>query len=121
MRSSLQSELATNSKSRHAMKKFSDLTELEVLAVAIASEEEDGRIYMSFAENLAERYSDSARIFEHPGDRGADSFGADLQRARGFRLLLRCRFAELCRQSQFQRRRFFVGCGRRWGIHQLLP
>jgi rubrerythrin len=64
MRSSQQSELATNSKSRHAMKKFSDLTEREVLAVAIASEEEDGRIYMSFAENLAERYAESARIFE---------------------------------------------------------
>ena len=64
MRSSLQSELATNSKARHAMKKFSDLTEREVLAVAIASEEEDGRIYMSFAENLAERYPESARIFE---------------------------------------------------------
>ena len=46
------------------MKKFSDLTEREVLAVAIASEEEDGRIYMSFAENLAERYAESARIFE---------------------------------------------------------
>jgi hypothetical protein len=42
------------------MKKFSE----EVLAVAIASEEEDGRIYMCFAENLAERYPDSARIFE---------------------------------------------------------
>jgi rubrerythrin len=46
------------------MKKFSDLTEREVLAVAIASEEEDDRIYMSFAENLAERYPQSARIFE---------------------------------------------------------
>jgi rubrerythrin len=34
-----------------------------VLAVAIASEE-DGRIYTSFAENLAERYAESARIFE---------------------------------------------------------
>jgi hypothetical protein len=44
------------------MKKFSDLAEREVLAVAIASEEEDGRIYMSFAENLAERYPESARI-----------------------------------------------------------
>jgi hypothetical protein len=31
------------------MRRFSDLTEREVLAVAIASEEEDGRIYMSFA------------------------------------------------------------------------
>ena len=59
-----QSEFATNSKSRHATKKFSDLTEREVLTVAIASEEEDGRIYMSFAENLAERYPESARIFE---------------------------------------------------------
>ena len=45
------------------MKKFSDLTEREVPAVAIASEE-DGRIYISFAENLAERYPESARIFE---------------------------------------------------------
>ena len=35
-----------------------------MLAVAIASEEEDGLIYMSFAENLAERYPESARIFE---------------------------------------------------------
>jgi hypothetical protein len=56
MRSSLQSEFATNSKSRHAKKKFSDHTDREVLAIAFASEEEDGRIYMSFAENLAERY-----------------------------------------------------------------
>jgi rubrerythrin len=46
------------------MKNFSDLTEREVLAVAIASEEEDSRIYMSFAEDLKERYPDSAKIFE---------------------------------------------------------
>lgn len=46
------------------MKNFADLTEREVLAVAISSEEEDSRIYMSFAEDLAERYPDSARIFE---------------------------------------------------------
>ncbi|HVX74553.1 MAG TPA: ferritin family protein [Bradyrhizobium sp.] len=46
------------------MKRFADLTEREVLAVAIASEEEDSRIYMSFAEDLAERYPDSAKIFE---------------------------------------------------------
>lgn len=46
------------------MKKFADLTEREVLAVAISSEEEDSRIYMSFAEDLAERYPDSAKIFE---------------------------------------------------------
>src|SRR5437660_12361444 len=46
------------------MKNFDDLTEREVLAVAISGEEEDSRIYMSFAEDLAERYPDSARIFE---------------------------------------------------------
>jgi rubrerythrin len=46
------------------MKNFADLTEREVLAVAISAEEEDSRIYMSFAEDLAERYPDSARLFE---------------------------------------------------------
>ena len=46
------------------MKAFSDLTEREILALAISSEEEDGRIYMSFAEDLAERYPASAEVFE---------------------------------------------------------
>jgi erythrin-vacuolar iron transport family protein len=46
------------------VKNFADLTEREVLAVAISSEEEDSRIYMTFAEDLAERYPESARIFE---------------------------------------------------------
>lgn len=46
------------------MKNFADLTEREVLAVAISGEEEDSRIYMSFAEDLMSRYPDSARIFE---------------------------------------------------------
>jgi rubrerythrin len=46
------------------MKNFADLTEREVLAVAISSEEEDSRIYMAFAEDLRERYPDSAKVFE---------------------------------------------------------
>src|SRR5271154_3375642 len=46
------------------MKNFADLTEREVLAVAISAEEEDSRIYMTFAEDLKERYPDSAKIFE---------------------------------------------------------
>ena len=45
------------------MKAFSDLTEREILAVAISAEEEDSRIYLAFAEDLAERYPDSARVF----------------------------------------------------------
>src|ERR1700733_13096749 len=46
------------------MRNFADLTEREVLAVAISGEEEDSRIYMSVAEDLAERYPESAKIFE---------------------------------------------------------
>jgi erythrin-vacuolar iron transport family protein len=46
------------------MKNFADLTEREILAIAISAEEEDSRIYMTFAEDLAERYPDSAKIFE---------------------------------------------------------
>src|SRR6202021_2911978 len=46
------------------MKNFADLTEREVLGVAISSEEEDSRIYMTFAEDLAERYPESAKVFE---------------------------------------------------------
>src|ERR1700722_20284309 len=51
------------------MKNFADLTEREVLAVAISAEEEDSRIYMSFAEDLAERYPESAKIFEEMAER----------------------------------------------------
>lgn len=46
------------------MKKFSDLSEREVLAVAILGEEEDSRIYMTFAEDLSDRYPESAKLFE---------------------------------------------------------
>ena len=46
------------------MKNFADLTEREILAIAISAEEEDGRIYMTFAEDLAERYPDTAKLFE---------------------------------------------------------
>jgi erythrin-vacuolar iron transport family protein len=46
------------------VKNFADLTEREVLTVAISSEEEDSRIYMTFAEDLAGRYPESAKIFE---------------------------------------------------------
>jgi erythrin-vacuolar iron transport family protein len=45
------------------MRNFSDLTEREVLALAISNEEEDGRIYADYAESLREDYPASARIF----------------------------------------------------------
>ncbi len=46
------------------MRSFKDLTERDILALAISSEEEDGRIYMDFAESLREEYPDSARVFD---------------------------------------------------------
>jgi rubrerythrin len=49
---------------RHPPKRFADLTEREILAVAISAEEEDSRIYMTFAEDLQERYPASAKVFE---------------------------------------------------------
>ena len=45
------------------MRKFNDLTQAEILALAIANEEEDGRIYADFAHQLRENFPDSAGIF----------------------------------------------------------
>ncbi|MDB6178942.1 rubrerythrin family protein [Paracoccus sp. Z330] len=45
-------------------RRFSDLTEQEVLALAIASEEDDGRIYRNWAEFLRQDYGGTAKIFE---------------------------------------------------------
>lgn len=44
------------------MRNFSDLTEREILALAIANEEEDGRIYLDLAEGLREDYPTTAGI-----------------------------------------------------------
>ncbi len=46
------------------LKKFKDLTEREILALAISSEEEDGRIYGEFADALRESYPATAEMFE---------------------------------------------------------
>jgi rubrerythrin len=46
------------------LKKFKDLSEKEILALAISSEEEDGRIYGEFADALRESYPATATMFE---------------------------------------------------------
>lgn len=46
------------------MTRFSDLSEREILAMAIASEDEDNRVYLLFAEDLRERYPATAALFE---------------------------------------------------------
>jgi erythrin-vacuolar iron transport family protein len=44
--------------------KFKDLSEREILALAIALEEEDGRVYADFADGLRETYPATAKLFE---------------------------------------------------------
>lgn len=43
---------------------FSSLSEREILSLAVAAEEEDGRIYSEFATRLADTYPGSAALFE---------------------------------------------------------
>ncbi len=45
-------------------KRFRDLTEQEILALAISSEEDDARIYRGYAERLRDSYPDTAAIFD---------------------------------------------------------
>jgi len=45
-------------------KKFKELSEREILALAISLEEEDGRIYGDFADGLRSDYPDTAKLFD---------------------------------------------------------
>jgi erythrin-vacuolar iron transport family protein len=45
-------------------RKFKELSEREILALAVSLEEEDGRIYADFADGLREDYPATARLFE---------------------------------------------------------
>jgi len=45
-------------------RRFSDLTEQEVLALAISSEEDDARIYRSYAEQLRTEFPNSSKVFD---------------------------------------------------------
>src|ERR1700731_1852478 len=46
------------------MKKFEDLTEREVLALAIGLEEEDERVYADFAEGMRQDFPATAAMFD---------------------------------------------------------
>jgi len=46
------------------VKRFADLTEQEVLALAISNEDEDSRIYRSFADALRGSYPDTAQMYD---------------------------------------------------------
>ena len=45
-------------------RRFSDLSEQEVLALAISSEEDDARIYRTYAQDLRADYPASAAVFD---------------------------------------------------------
>ncbi|MGH7080072.1 MAG: ferritin-like domain-containing protein, partial [Acetobacteraceae bacterium] len=45
------------------MRDFSDLSEREILALAISSEEDDGRVYADIAEELRPDYPATANVF----------------------------------------------------------
>src|SRR3954451_18336460 len=53
---------------RGFVKRFADLTEQEILALAITSEDEDSRIYRGFAEGLRAKYPASAKVFDEMAD-----------------------------------------------------
>ena len=53
-----------NVRSPDAMKRFADLNEQEILALAISNEDEDNHIYRSFADGLRSSYPDTARMFD---------------------------------------------------------
>jgi rubrerythrin len=46
------------------LKRFADLTEQEILALAISNEDEDNRIYRSFADRLRGPYPDTAKLYD---------------------------------------------------------
>ena len=48
----------------HTKREFGSLSEREILALAVAAEEEDGRIYAELASRLAQLYPGTAAIFE---------------------------------------------------------
>ncbi|MCR8724933.1 iron exporter MbfA [Frigidibacter sp. ROC022] len=45
-------------------RRFKDLSEQEILALAISSEEDDARIYRQYAQKLRADYPDSAKVFD---------------------------------------------------------
>jgi rubrerythrin len=66
------------------LKKFSELTEQEILALAVANEDEDHRIYRSFAGALRGAFPDTANIYDRMAEEeiGHRDMLLDLYRAK---------------------------------------
>src|ERR1700691_308301 len=67
-----------------ALKKFSELTEQEILALAVANEDEDHRIYRSFAGALRGAFPDTANMYDRMAEEeiGHRDMLLDLYRAK---------------------------------------
>ena len=55
---------------RPGKRSLESLSEQEILALAISSEEDDGRIYLAYADALRGAYPNSARVFEEMAAEG---------------------------------------------------
>ena len=53
---------------KHSKREFSSLSEAEILALAISSEEDDARIYLAYADALKDKFPQSAKVFEDMAD-----------------------------------------------------
>ena len=96
------------------MKSFADLTEQEVLALAISNEEEDSRIYLGFAERLANTFPATAELFR--------TMAAEevVHRTRLFDLY-RAKFGDYLPLVRRQDVRGFIAKKPLWLSHELAP
>jgi len=94
------------------MRNFSDLTEREVLALAIANEEEDGRIYTDIAEGLRQDYPGSANVF-------IEMAGEEAEHRRKLLELYREKFGEHIPLIRRQDIRGFIHHPPIWQLHPL--
>ena len=59
-------------------RRFSQLSDQEILGLAISSEEDDSRIYRSFASRLRDEYPATAKVFLVAGGDDVANFAADV-------------------------------------------
>ncbi len=94
------------------MRNFNELTEREVLALAITNEEEDGRIYLDFAEGLRADYPGSAKVF-------SEMAGEESEHRRMLFELYRVKFGEHIPLVRRQDVRGFVSPAPAWQMRTM--
>jgi rubrerythrin len=95
-------------------KKFKDLTEQEILALAITLEEEDGRIYGEFSQALAESYPATSKMLSEVQAEESGHRASLIH-------LYRSRFGEHIRLIRRQDVKGFVSRPATWLVHPVSP